>query len=121
MPLTAGEHTLLNEHDGCTKCQCFYIGHQSQTCNLGLPTAKGYKTLIITDVLAAKATATTTTKSVSATISTVDSDDKDIPIVAAVLPESLGGYTSDSDSDADGSCHDVSSPICVKHLFWNMV
>jgi len=59
------------------------------------------------------------TKAVSATISAVDSSDDDIAAAVAVLPQLLGGYTSDSDEDADVSHHDVSAPIHVKHLFWN--
>jgi len=68
-PLTESEQTLLNEDDGCTKCRCFYVGHCSHACMLGFPTAKGYKTLTITDALAAKkakATTKTNMKAVSA-------------------------------------------------------
>ena len=84
--------------------------------------AKGYKTLTITDALAAKkskATAKMSTKAVSATISAINSSDDDIPAAVAVLPESPGVYASNSDEDADISCHDVSAPIHVNHLFWN--
>ena len=31
-PLLHSEQTLLNEHEGCTKCHCFYAGHHSQSC-----------------------------------------------------------------------------------------
>jgi len=122
VPLTEGERTLLNEHDGCTKCRRFYVGDRSHNCTLGFPTAKGYKTLTIADALAAKkskATTKTNTKAVSATISAVDSSNDDIAAAAAVLPQSPGGYASDSDEDADVSHRDVSAPIRVKHLFWN--
>jgi len=121
-PLTEGKHTLLNEHDSCTKCHCFYVGHCSHNCTLGFPTAKGYKTLTIADALAAKKSKATTkmnTKAVSTTISTVDSSNDNIAAAVAVLPQSPGGYTSDSDEDTDVSHHDVSAPIRVKHLFWN--
>jgi len=59
------------------------------------------------------------TKAVSATISAVDSSNDNIAAAAAVLPQSPGGYALDSDEDADVSHHDVSAPICVKHLFWS--
>lgn len=55
----------------------------------------------------------------SATIEEVDSDD-DVSATAAVLPDSPGGYTSDSDEDWDISRHEVSSvPLRSKHLIWN--
>jgi len=121
-PLTEGEHSLLNEHDGCTKCKCFYIGHHSHNCTLGFPTAKGYHMLTISNALAAKktkATVKTNTKAVSATITAINSSDDEASAVATVLPNSLGGYSLDSVEDANISCCNVSSPLCVKHLFWN--
>jgi len=121
-PLAEGERSLLNEHDGCTKCRHFYIGHHSHNCTLGIPTAKGYCMLTISNALAAKktkATVKTNTKAVSTTITAVDSSNDKASTVAAVLPNSPGGYSSDSVEDADISHHDVSSPLHVKHLFWN--
>ncbi|EDR02067.1 reverse transcriptase-RNase H-integrase [Laccaria bicolor S238N-H82] len=121
-PLTEGERTLLNEHDGCTKCRRFYVGHRSHNCDLGFPTAKGYKTLTVADALTAKkakATSKSTTKAVSATISTVDSSDDEVTAAAAVLPNSPKVYASDSEEDADVSRCNVSAPLRVKHLFWN--
>ena len=73
-PLTEGERTLLNEHDGCTKCHCFYVSHRSHNCTLGFPTAKGYKTLTRADALAAKkskATTKTNTKALSALVGAI--------------------------------------------------
>ena len=121
-PLTEGERSLLNEHDGCMKCRRFYIGHRSHDCTLGFPTLKGYKTLTIADALAAKkskATSAKPAKPVSATIVAVDSSDEEISAAAAVLPDLSGAYTSDSEEDADVSHRDVSAPLRAKHLFWN--
>ena len=87
-PLTEGERSLLNEHDGCMKCHRFYIGHRSHDCTLGFPAPKGYKTLTIVDALAAKkskATSAKPAKPVSATIVAVDSSDEEISAAAAVL------------------------------------
>ena len=121
-PLTEGERSLLNEHDGCTKCRRFYIGHRSHDCTLGFPAPKGYKTLTIADALAAKkskATSAKPAKPVSATIVAVDSSDEEISAAAAVLPDLSGAYASDSEEDADVSRRDVSAPLHAKHLFWN--
>lgn len=76
---------------------------------------------MVTDTLntkKAKAVSKPTSKPVAATtttIETVSSEDK-ISAMAAVLPDSLAEYDSDSDKDWDISCHDVSLPICGKHL-----
>ena len=125
-PLTDSERNLLNEHRGCTKCRHFYVDHRSQNCPDGFPSGKGYKTLTMTDVLAAKkakAVAKPTSKAVaatsSATIEDVDSDD-DVSAAAAILPDSPGKYTSDSDEDWDVSRREVSRPpLRGKHLIWN--
>jgi len=77
-PLLDIERTLLNEHEGCTKCHRFYVDHRSQNCPNGFPTGKGYKTLTITDVLTAKKTKavakpakSTSSKPIAATSSTM--------------------------------------------------
>jgi len=122
--LNDAEHTLLNEHDGCTKCCRFYTDHHSQQCPNGFPVGKGYKTLTLNDALAAKkskATAKPSSKPVAATTSkveTVDSDD-DISATAVVLLHSPAKYGSDSDEDWEMSDRDVSPPIRTKHLIWN--
>ena len=122
--LTDAECTLLNEHDGCTKCHHFYAGHRSQDCPNSFPVGKGYKTLTATDAMTAKkgkVVAKPISKPVaatSATIEIVDSDDK-ISAAVAILPESPGEYNSDSDEDWDMSCRDVSPPLHSKHLVWN--
>jgi len=124
-PLTDTECTLLNEHDGCTKCHCFYMDHHSQNCPNSFPLGKGYKTLTMADVLAAKkakAVSKPAAKPVAATsasIENVDSDE-DISATVAILPHSSNDYTSDSDEDWDVSCHEVSHmPHHGKHLIWN--
>jgi len=129
-PLLDAEQTLLNEHDSCTKCCRFYVDHRSQNCPDSFPSGKTYKTVTLTDALTAKkakATAkpskSTTTKPVtatsSATIEAVDSNE-DISATAAILPDSPGKYTSDSDEDWDVSRCEVShTPLCSKHLIWN--
>jgi len=103
------------------KYRCLYIGHRSQACTLGFPSAKGYKTLTVADTLAEKKSKATskTTKAVSATITAVESSDEEVSAAAAVLPQSPGGYSSDSEEDADLSHCDVSAPLHVDHLFWN--
>jgi hypothetical protein len=95
------------------KCQHFYVSHCSQACTLGFPGAKGYKTLTVADVLAAKKSKATAkmTKAISATITAIDSDDDNVSITADVLPQSPGGFFSDSDEDTDISCCDVSAPL----------
>ena len=124
-PLTDNERTLLNEHDGCTKCRHFYTDHHSQSCPDGFPSGKGYKTLSVADALSAKkakAVAKPSIKPVAATsasIETVDSDDE-LSATAAILPNSPGNYASDSDEDWDVSCHEVShAPLRSEHLIWN--
>jgi len=119
--LTDDEHTLLNEHEGCTKCRHFYAGHRSQSCPNGFPTGKGYKPLVLTDALAAKkakAVAKTSTKAIAATIEDVDSDEE-FTTAAAVMPNSPGVYESDSEDYSDISGHDVSCPLHSKHLLWD--
>ena len=121
-PLTDTECTLLKDHEGCTKCRHFYVDHRSYNCPSGFPLAKGYKTLSLNDALAAKkgkATQKTNAKAVSATITAVDSSDEEISAAAAILPDSPGGYASDSEEAADISRRDVSAPLRIKHLFWN--
>jgi hypothetical protein len=124
-PLTDSERTLLNEHEGCTKCRRFYTDHRSQSCPNGFPLGKGYKTLTLTDALSAKkgkAVAKLSAKPVAATstaFEAVDSDDE-ISATAAILPDSPSEYTSDSDEDWDVSRREVSQPsLHSKHLIWN--
>ena len=124
-PLTDAERTLLNEHDGCTKCRRFYTDHRSQSCPNRFPLGKGYKTLAVTDALSAKkskAVAKAVPKPIATTSSTIESVDSDnkISATAAILPDSPGDYTSDSDEDWDVSRHEVSGlPHRSKHLIWN--
>jgi len=124
-PLTDTECTLLNEHDGCTKCCHFYTDHHSQNCPNSFPLGKGYKMLTTADVLAAKKAkaiskpAAKPVAATSASIENVDSDE-DISATAAILPHSSNDYTSDSDKDWDVSCCEVSHmPHHGKHLIWN--
>ena len=124
--LLDSEHTLLNEHDGCTKCRKFYVGHRSRDCPTGFPSGKGYKTLSVADALAAKRGKSTTTASSSASSSkqpskavaaTAPSSDDEPNVIAMVLP-SASDYTSDSEENADIAERDVSPPIKSKHLVW---
>ncbi|EDR02339.1 reverse transcriptase-RNase H-integrase [Laccaria bicolor S238N-H82] len=127
-PLTDAECTLLNEHDGCTKCRRFYTDHRSHSCPNGFPAGKTYKTLTATDAMNAKkgkAVTKPATKAVAATsasIETVDSDD-DISAAAAVLPDSPGDY-SDSVEDQDVLRREVHSltedfPVKMRALIDN--
>ena len=117
-PLTDNERTLLNAHDGCTKCCRFYMDHHSQACSEGFPSGKGYKTLTVTDALMAKkgkAIAKSSAKPVAATsasIKAIDSEDE-LAATAAILPNSADELASDSDEDWDVSCREV-IPIPLK-------
>ena len=122
--LTESEFTLLNEHDGCTKCHCFYMDHHSQWCPNGFPVGKGYKTLTLNNALSAmksKATAKPASKPAAATTSKIETMDSDEEISAAavVLPDSPAQYGSNSDEDWEMSNHKVSEMIHTKHLLWN--
>jgi len=126
-PLTKAERTLFNEHEGCTKCRHFYTNHCSQNCPNSFPLGKGYKMLMLADTLAAKkgkavvksAKLAKPVATMSASIEEVDTD-KEISATAAILPNSPGNYTSDSDSDWDVSRCEVSPlPLCGKHLIGN--
>ena len=117
-PLTDNKRTLLNEHDGCTKCCRSYMDHCSQACPDGFPSGKGYKTLTVTDVLAAKkgkAVAKSSAKPVAATSASIEAVDfeDELATTAAILPNTPGKLALDSDEDWDVSCHEV-SPILLK-------
>jgi hypothetical protein len=127
--LTDTKHMLLNEHEGCTKCCQFYVGHHSQSCPNGFPVGKGYKTLTTTDTLSAKkakaiakpSVKPVATKAVAATSAVVESvsSSDEISAAATIPPDSNGQYNSDSDEDWDVLCHVVSMPIHGKHLIWH--
>ena len=122
--LLDAERTLLNEHDGCTKCCKFYVAHCSQDCPTGFPLGKGYKTLTLTDALAAKKgkqpSATSSNKSaVKPVASTAPSSKKvESNAITAVLPLA-SILESDSEEDTDISKHDMSAPIKSKHFIWS--
>ena len=125
--LLDSERTLLNEHDGCTKCRKFYVEHRSRDCPNGFPRGKGYKTLTAADALTAKRTknssstttaAKTSSKPVAATAPASDNDATGLNTIAAVLP-SISDYTSDSEEDNNLSIRDVSAPVKSKHLIWH--
>ncbi|KAF8963212.1 hypothetical protein BDZ97DRAFT_1758710, partial [Flammula alnicola] len=56
--LTDEDRKLLNDHDGCTRCRQFYIGHRAVECPMTKsntwPDATTYRTLTSTMALAAK-------------------------------------------------------------------
>ena len=110
---------LLNKYEGCTKCQNFYSGHQSQPCPNGFPLVKGYKTVPLTDVLPAKkakAVAKSIAKAVAATMEAVNSD-VEVLTTAASLLDSPGKYESDSSEDWNIlSDHNVSASLHAKHF-----
>ena len=114
------EHILLNEHEGCTKCHCFFAGHCSQSCPNGFPAGKGYKTLMAIDAMTAKK-AKAVVKPVAATTASIETInlDNEISVTAAILLNSPREYNSDSDEDRDMSCQDVSPPFHCKHLVWH--
>ena len=122
--LTDTERTLLNEHDGCTKCCRFFAGHHSQSCPNGFPAGKGYKTLTAMDAMTAKkakAVAKAVTKAVATTTASTETvnSDNEISATVAILPDSPSEYNSDSDEDWDMSRRDVSPPLHCKHLVWH--
>jgi hypothetical protein len=103
-PLTAPERTLLNEHDGCTKCRCFFANHRAAQCNNDPPAADGYKELSQADVDAARRV-----------------PKGKAPVVAAVMPS----YNDSNDSADDGDVTESSevSPASspnddFAHLIW---
>ena len=117
-PLGNAEHTLLNKHDGCTRCWYFYVGCCSQSCPNGFPVGKGYGCLTLTDLLAAKkAKAVAKTFAVTSKIEALSSN-KEIATATAVLPDSPGNFESDLENYDDPSDHDVSALLYTKHLFW---
>ena len=122
--LLDAERTLLNEHDGCTKCRKFYVGHRSRDCPNGFPSGKGYKSLTLADALTAKkgkqpSTTSSNKPATKPVVATAPSSDEDEPdTIAAVLP-STSMLDSDSEEDADISKRDVSAPMKSKHLIWN--
>ena len=118
------KHTLLNEHNSCTKFRKFYVSHKSCHCPNGFPSGKGYKTLSVADNLTMKkgtstAPSTSSTKQApKAVAATTSSSDNEPNIVAAVLP-SASDCDLDSDENADISECDICSPIKSKHLVWD--
>ena len=122
--LLDAEQTLLNEHDGCTKCCKLYVGHRSWDCPTGFLSGKGYKTLMLADALVAKkgkqpSTTSSNKPAMKPIAATAPSSDEDKPhTIAAVLP-SASMLESDSEEDADISKCDVSAPMKFKHLIWN--
>ena len=124
-PLTNNECTLLNEHNGCTKCHHFDTDHRSQACPEGFPSGKGYKTLTVMDALTTKkgkAVAKSSAKPIAATstsIEAVDSEDE-LTATAAILPNTADKLASDSDEDWDVLRHEVSPiPLKSNHLIWS--
>lgn len=125
--LLDSERTLLNNHDGCTKCRRFYVNHKSRDCPFGFPAGKDYKTLSVNDALTAKkaknapsASASTkpNAKAVAATAPSSEDENDEPSTITAVLP-SIIDYSSNSDEDNDLSIHDVSAPVKSKHLIWH--
>jgi len=80
--------------------------------------------LTVTHALSAKkvkAVIKQTAKPIAATSASIEAvnSDEEVSATAAILPQSPGDYTSDSDEDWDVSCCDVShSPHRSKHLIW---
>ena len=48
--LLASERQLLNENDGCLKCQRVFVSHRAATCPNNFPSPINYKTLTQSDV-----------------------------------------------------------------------
>lgn len=112
--LTPAERQLLNDHSGCTKCRRFYVKHDAKTCPNSFPDGRTYKTLRITDALAAKQGMVK-----KGTVAAV-TDDIDGDVVAAVRADSpLAGVIGDgTDSSDDGY---VLAPLSTPHITWRAV
>jgi hypothetical protein len=100
-PLTEDERTLLVNHQGCFKCQKFYIPHLSKECTDGAPEASSYKMLTEADAFAAKPKTDKQTKTVAA-----------VAPMGAVMPSSVLEDNSDSEDDT------CVAPFETAHLIW---
>jgi hypothetical protein len=119
--LTDEEHCLLHDHEGCLKCQEFYIGHRAAQCQVTL-SRKDYKVHTLQDALRAKVRAANQTAPVVAV--TEDKTETMSPatdLVAVVFPQSTAVTANKSMSDgSDASLASVSAtpPLKGKHFVW---
>ena len=99
----------MRNHCGCFKCRCGYANHLANNCLNGFPAPESYKTLT-DDILLShkrnqKPLSQTSVKPVAA-IEAVEGDSESddgvaasSAVIAAVMPSTVLGSGSDSDSD----------------------
>lgn len=94
------ECTLLNTHEGCTKCRRFYVNHCAKDCPNGFPTATGYKPLTDAMAVTTKRSKGGKKMTVAAIIDEPQGDEDDDDLVAGVgMSSSVIGNSTDSESD----------------------
>ncbi|KAJ7323284.1 hypothetical protein DFH08DRAFT_817852 [Mycena albidolilacea] len=103
-PLTDGEKTLLDLHDGCRRCRQFYIGHRTLNCDGVFPDAATYWTLTQADAVAQADARGKTLKVKREPAAAAHHKSKDI----------LSVDYEESESDPDGY---VLPPLTVPHLY----
>ena len=130
------EYELLEKHNGCRKCQCFYVNHKLNNCPNDFPDPDTYVTL--TEEMALQARSCTAvastynpnqlsqppyaqqTSSSSFAEEVNNENNTHQSSVAAILPSSsatpfnLGNGGSDMESEPTSV-----SPISVPHYIWN--
>ena len=111
--LLDAERTLLNAHEGCTKCRRFYVNHRVKDCPNDFLAAVGYNTLTESMALAAKKGRGGKRGTIAAVIEDAEEMEGEDEFVAVVgMSSSVIGDGTDSDSD---EC--VKPPPPQKHLF----
>ncbi|KAJ7366422.1 hypothetical protein DFH08DRAFT_679185 [Mycena albidolilacea] len=103
-PLTDGEKTLLDLHNGCRRCRQFYIGHRTLNCDGVFPDAATYRTLTQADAVVQAAARGKTLKVKREPATAAHTKSKDI----------LSMDYEESESDPDGY---VLPPLTVPHLY----
>ncbi|KAI6140556.1 hypothetical protein EDD17DRAFT_1801038 [Pisolithus thermaeus] len=114
-PLTVEEHQLLKDNSGCFKCRRFFQTHTTPTCPNEFPEPKGYKTLTIEDVEAAR-------KKRAKPVAAVIKDEpapkrprftevKDTDAITVVMPSAALGSGSESEDECV-------TPFSTTHFRW---
>jgi hypothetical protein len=112
--LTETERSLLDKHQGCTKCRRGYQNHRATNCPNGFPDPAGYKELTEEILLAHKRTKSVpaSAKPVGAVVDSIESDEENaVFTVNAVMPSSVldAGDTTDEE---------VCAPLTSRHYRW---
>ena len=91
--------TLLNTHEGCTKCHSFYINHHAKDCPNGFPATVGYKPLTDTMASVAKRLKGVRKTMVAAMVETKEEDENEELVAVVGMSSSIIGDSTDSGSD----------------------